>query len=156
MEVGENLNWSPEAEIVERHNLYLRLIHHVRKTKPGRVLFTSWPMSDEGREVIKPSFSYTVFIDPGQFAGNHFHHEKAEVFIPLREAEIHLENPQTKERVVIKIENNPKTKNTVELIAIKPGIAHTVKNPSPEHTLELIVLANTSKMGPDDFDYKII
>jgi quercetin dioxygenase-like cupin family protein len=148
--------YTPEAEIVEPHPLYLKILHPVRRTKPGRVLFTSWPMGKESRAVVEPVFSYTVYIEPNQLAGNHFHKKKAEILVLLGKGEIHLEDPETKEADVITVENDPRTKDVIELIAIRKGVAHTVKNTSEEEALQLLVLANTSEMGPDDFEYKVI
>ena len=66
-----------------------------------------------------------------------------------------LENPKTVERKTIMLSNELGSKS-VELIYIKPGIAHTVRNLSNRDS-SLVVLSNIREhYNEDDYEYRVI
>lgn len=119
--------------------------------KPGRELSVVWderiPLIDD----FKNRYQYTVkFIEEGNFAGNHFHNKKQELFkVLIGEVKVLLEDPKTKESetIILKAEEN-------KFLYVPAGIAHKVvaeKIPSI-----LFVNATYPNNEEDEFNYEVI
>ncbi len=134
---------------VERTRLGKKYWLNPRRTKPGRELVVIY---DQNLFLFDLPIRYSYFVrffEKNNFAGNHYHNEKKEVFIPIEgEFEVHLENIITKENEIVKL-------NALDIIAfsIETQIAHKVV--SRKETGTLLVLASQPSKDGDEVEYKL-
>ena len=106
---------------------------------------------------FETNYIYSVCLLPNAIAGNHYHKEKREIFYcPFEQTvKIFLENPANGERCTFTLSNTLESKY-IELIYIKPGIAHSVQNLSSQNS-SLMVFSSIEEHNPeDDYEYKVI
>jgi len=118
--------------------------------KPGRELIVNF---DDRFPLISDfhvHYSYLVrFFEADNFAGNHYHIKKRELFIPVcGEFEVWLENIETKEKEMIKLDSK-----MAHIFYVKPEISHKVIAKSANAVL--LVLATSQESDRDEFEYKI-
>jgi dTDP-4-dehydrorhamnose 3,5-epimerase-like enzyme len=118
--------------------------------KPGRSLAVFWDSRTSFPKGFENEYCYTVtFSEIGNKAGNHYHHEKQELFSPvIGKVTIVLENPKTKEREEIIVDAKDH-----KIVYIPPKIAHVViagSNPAI-----LLVTATSAGTIADEYPYKI-
>jgi len=150
-----------EFRIVEDTSLCL-IIASENKIRPGkadRSLAVCFRREDPIFKKIEfeVNYVYSVCLPSGAIAGNHYHRIKREIFYcPFGQSVIViLENPATKERKVVTLSNELGSKS-VELIYIRPGIAHAVRNLSNRDS-SLVVLSDIREhYEEDDYEYRVI
>lgn len=119
--------------------------------KQGRELVVNF----DSRFPLVPGFvlqySYYVrFFEAGNTAGNHYHKEKKELFIPIvGDFTVTLENIETKERETIEL----KTSDYSALLINTP-IAHAVT--ASASGAVLLVLASSADVDSDEYDYRLV
>jgi len=118
--------------------------------KPGRSLSVVWDGRKPLVEGFENRYSYTVtFEREGSCAGNHFHEEKRELFIPVvGNFRVLLEDVATKDKEEIRLET---ARHPVLLV--RPGIAHAAIAESVPAVL--LVLATYPASEEDEFAYKL-
>lgn len=86
------------------------------------------------------------FSKPGIVRGNHYHKRKREWFYIIKgEAELHLLDLKTKEKMVYRISGDKP-----ELIEMGQNVAHAIKNIGSEEMIFLGIV--NEKFDPDDPD----
>jgi len=89
---------------------------------------------------------YVATINPQHIRGNHYHLKRLEwFFICKGEAEIYLENIETKEKNIIKVSSK-----TPQRITIPLGVAHSVKNTG--ESIAYLISAQSDVYNPKDTD----
>ena len=118
--------------------------------KPGRVFRVIFDNRFPLVDGFEPKYLYSVtFDDEGNQAGNHYHHEKSELFCALSGSfEVHLEDPDSKEHEIIDLNSD-----THEIFFIKAGIAHKVISKSKNSVL--LVVATAPNIDGDEFHYDL-
>ncbi len=118
--------------------------------KPGRELIVNFDDRFPFANDFEVHFSYLVkFFEIGNFAGNHYHIKKQELFIPVSgKFTVHLENIETKEKETIKIDSEER-----QIFYIQPKTAHKVVSESANAVL--LVLATSANIDGDEFGYVI-
>lgn len=137
---------------LEKHDLYFKIIKGRRSNRGNRWLSMLWPTDSEAKETFVPTYAYLNYIGPNDVAGNHFHKIKKEIFCPFGELELHLENPKTGKKQLLKISIG--NKKFYEMIYIPPEIAHAVRNPTNQF-VPLVVLANKPDSNEDSYIHKV-
>ena len=121
-----------------------------RKSKPGREFI---PLYDERFPFIagfKARFLYySNFLEKNNTSGNHYHHIKQEILIPLQgDFEVVLEAVGTKEKETISLHSDEHT-----ALYIPTVISHKIT--SKEDRGVLLVVASTPSSDDDEIEYKI-
>lgn len=118
--------------------------------KPGRSLCVSFDTRFPLIKGFTPKYIYWVrFAKAGNYAGNHYHREKAELFYPISgKFKVCLENPNSHSRETIKLDSE---KHVV--LHIHPGIAHKVVSESDNAIL--LVNATAPGIEHDEFYFEI-
>lgn len=118
--------------------------------KPGRELVVVF---DERFPIVsgfESRYSYYVrFFKKGNFAGNHYHDKKQELFIPVHgNFTVTLENLKTKEReeIMLKQDDHP-------ILYINSKIAHKVSSEQDDSVL--LVIATSPNSEEDEYHYEI-
>ncbi len=120
------------------------------EAKPGRALRVMFDQRGPLPEVMHVSYCYTVsFDDAGNWAGNHYHQVKMELFITVHgKINVHLYDPHTKEQVVVALSSK-----RPEILFVDTGVAHKVI--AKTDGAVLLVLANSPGIQADDFPCEI-
>jgi UDP-2-acetamido-2,6-beta-L-arabino-hexul-4-ose reductase len=96
---------------------------------------------------------YVASIKPGCVRGNHYHKKRMEWFFLIgADAEIHLEDMETKEKKVIFFSSE-----AMQRVAVYPNVAHAVANKGSETVY--LVSAQNDIFDPNDkdsFEHKIV
>lgn len=137
---------------IVKHPLCWEIIRGRRSSLGNRYLTHLWPTKAEAQDMFVPRFAYSVVIGGGDTAGHHYHSEKEEIFCPMGELELLLENPDTKEGAVIRM--NAGTKEEYHMFYIPTGIAHAVRN-ATQQTQTLLVLVNHDDIYTNTVKYQI-
>ncbi|MCX6704398.1 MAG: WxcM-like domain-containing protein [Candidatus Woesebacteria bacterium] len=140
------------SPISERKTKLTRLfVMPIRRSpeKPGRELTVVWDRRAPLVEGFDNCYSYLVtFTEKGSFAGNHFHHNKQELFSPVVGSfTVFLENVKTKENEEITLE-------TGQILYIPPNIAHTIISNSEISSLHVSATYPNNK--EDEFSYPLL
>jgi dTDP-4-dehydrorhamnose 3,5-epimerase-like enzyme len=134
---------------VEETKLGIKYWLNPRRTKPGRELIVTY---DQRFPLIDFPLKYSHFVrflNKGSVAGNHYHKEKQEIYVPVDgEFEVHLEDPITKEKEVINL-------NASDVVAlyIKKKVSHKVVSKNDKGVL--LVFASSPIKDDDDIEYKV-
>lgn len=118
--------------------------------KPGRSLV----VEHDSRKPLVPEFklayAYTVtFSATGNSAGNHFHHQKAEIMRPVAgSVTVKLEDPKSNAR-----EEHLLNATSHQAIYVRPKVAHVVIAQSEPAVL--LVLATHPNNEEDEFPYQL-
>lgn len=119
-----------------------------RNSKKGRSLI---PVYDE-RYPLKFSVKYAYlvkFFEKDNEAGNHYHHVKEEILVPLQGSfDILFEDVNTKEREVISLKGKDN-----QGAHVKTGVSHKVV--SKEEDGLLLVLASSNSEDNDEIEYDV-
>lgn len=118
--------------------------------KPGRALVVT---HDDRCPLIKGfdlHYSYYVhFFKKGSIAGNHYHHKKEELFIPIKGSfTVLLEDIGTKKREKITIDSK-----NFPVMYIKKKVAHKVVSLKKDSVL--LVMATYAGTVGDEYHYEI-
>lgn len=116
--------------------------------KPGRELSVVWDKRKPFIEGFETNYAYAVnFTKKGNTAGNHYHHSKEELFVPLiGSVDVFLEDIETKERETHKLDSET-------FMFIKTNVAHTVRSATDKAVL--LVLATYPNNEEDEIHYKV-
>jgi dTDP-4-dehydrorhamnose 3,5-epimerase-like enzyme len=118
--------------------------------KPGRELIVAY----DDRFPLLPDFelhySYFVrFFKQGNLAGNHYHHKKRELFIPIQgDFTVILENIETKEQEKIALKQPD-----YSILYVNSKTAHVVLSDTDNSTL--LVIATSPNNEADEYSYVI-
>lgn len=83
--------------------------------------------------------SYFVSIKPGAIRGKHYHKNKTEIICPIYgKVEIILDDPKSGLRKIYSLTRN---NSEYQLLLIRPGIAHAVRNPTQKE-VGIVVFSN--------------
>lgn len=132
----------------EDTKLYTLYWLNFRDSKKGRLFI---PIYDERFPFkFKVKYSYlSRFLEKNNESGNHYHHKKEEILIPLEGSfDIFLEDILTKEKEIIYM-NGDENKG----IYIRTGIAHKIV--SKDNTGLLLVLASVNSTMTDEIGYVV-
>lgn len=133
----------------EKTKLGIKYWLNPRRTKPGRELLVIY---DQRFPFMKFELRYSYyvrFLEKGNTAGNHYHIEREEIFIPLEgEFEVHLEDIASKEKEIVKLD-------ALENLAfyVKTNISHKVVSKKKEGVL--LVMASHPARDEDEINYQI-
>ncbi len=118
--------------------------------KPGRELVVNY----DKRFPMVPGFEvnytyYVRFFEKGNWAGNHYHIKKQEIFILISgSVTVLLEDTETKEKEVLTL-----NQDDYSFFYVKPNIAHKVVA-NIEGSV-LLVLATSANIDGDEYEYNI-
>lgn len=95
---------------------------------------------------------YMTMAKPGEWRANHYHPETAEWFTVFSgEAKVILENPNTKERIILNLRGeDPKT------LFVPAGVAHLFVNSSTDRELLLVVYSANLYDPADTVHYNLL
>ncbi len=120
-------------------------------SKPGRTLI-QFDRHDLESEMDYTHYDYSVIINPGIEAGNHFHLQKREAFASLSgRMEVTFEDP-----------NNPNDRevrhltNDGTILVVPRGIAHKVKNIDDIKAVLWVFASHPARQPEDDHHYEIV
>jgi len=118
--------------------------------KPGRSLSVVWDKRTPLIKGFENNYDYIVsFGKKGEKAGNHYHHSKPELFIPVvGKFKIILEDIKTKVREEIFLKNGDN-----QILYIPPEIAHVVIAESK--ICSLLILATFPNNQSDEEKYQL-
>lgn len=118
--------------------------------KPGRELLVNYDQRFPLIPNFKINYTYYVrFFEPGNTAGNHYHHKKQELFIPIvGNFLVELEDINSKEKEQIKLKQN-----SYQIMYVDTKIAHRVT--ALDKNSVLLVLATSTNNDDDEFDYNL-
>lgn len=116
--------------------------------KPGRELIVAHDDRFPLIKGFKLRYSYYVrFFKKGSIAGNHYHHRKEELFIPIKGSfAVSLKDIRTKEGETIKIDSK-----NFPVMFIKKKVAHKVVSLSKDSIL--LVMATYAGTAGDECPY---
>lgn len=118
--------------------------------KPGRELVVTHDDRFPLVEGFRSHYSYFVrFLEAGNTAGNHYHKEKHELFVPIvGEFTVRLEDPESKEQETLTLRTED-----YAVFYVRPGISHAVT--SKEKGGVLLVIATSPNSEEDEYPYEI-
>lgn len=139
---------TPMSEIKTKYGRLFQM--QVRDTKPRRILAVAWDSRIPLVEGFENIYSYTVtFHEIGNTAGNHYHHNKQEIFYPIiGDFNVILEDPKTKGREEIELKQEQH-----QALYVPTEIAHAVialSNPAV-----LLVIASYPSSEEEEVTYKL-
>lgn len=141
-----------EDSRIIKHRLYWEIRKGRRSSLGNRWLSHIWPNPKEEKIMFRPRFGYLNHIGPGDTAGHHFHLKKEEIFCPMGDLELILEDPKTKKVKIVKMSLG--TKNWYILYYIPVGIPHAVRNRTKKFQ-PLVVLTNKLDLYSNTFKHQI-
>lgn len=118
--------------------------------KPGRSLVVEYDARVPQVSNFKTKYAYTVtFSEIGNRAGNHYHHQKAEIMRPVvGSVKVKLEDPATKVQ-----EEHALNAASHQSIYVRPEVAHVVIAQSIP--MVLLILATHPNNEEDEFPYQL-
>lgn len=132
--------FDPSLEKIHDLGLFTIIEKPVRNSKPGRELTANAPRSEEINSDFHLTDVYTVRLEPLSTAGSHYHQEKIELIFSVSEPiEVYFHSVEDGTSVGIWLPW--KAGNSTFGLVAKPGVAHTIRNPSPRIN-PYIVLSN--------------
>jgi len=136
----------------EKHKLCTQyfMVPRADPRKPGRELLVTYDDRFPFVEGFVAHYSYLVrFLEEGNFAGNHYHEKKHELFVPVvGEFTIDLEHIETKERESVGVRSD---ENSV--LYIHPLVAHKVTTKTKNGVL--LVIATSPNSDEDEYKYEV-
>jgi len=135
---------------VKKYKLGTLFYMKPRTSKPGRELLINYDKRFPLVKDFETRYSYYVrFLEPGNSAGNHYHHKKRELLIPITgKFTIYLEDIDTKEqeKLVVKPEDHI-------IFYVHTGISHKVT--SEEDSGVLLIMATSPSTDGDECHYEV-
>lgn len=118
--------------------------------RPGRTLNVGFDANLPLVEGFDVKYVYWVTLQhKGATAGNHYHHQKAEIFCPVKgDMVVMLKNPQTQESESVVLSARDHTR-----LLVRTGIAHKVVSQSDEAIL--LVLASCTSAEEDEVYFSV-
>jgi len=119
--------------------------------KPGRSLSVIWDKRVPFVKGFQNNYDYIVsFEKSGEKAGNHYHHSKQELFVPIiGQFKIVLEDINTQVREEIFLSSNDH-----QIVYVPPQIAHVVVAES--EICSLLVIATFPNNLSDEVSYQLV
>lgn len=129
-----------------------KLNFEVRCNKPGRIITQFDQVKVNQMLGQGADHSYAVVIEPGAFAGNHYHLVKREIFCVISGAlKLTFVDPNNAGDVVtFTLENDGRA------VVVPAGIAHVVQNLSNTPAVLYVFATQPARSFGDDFEYKIV
>lgn len=141
-----------ESRII-KHPLYWEIRKGRRTSVGNRWLSPLWPTPPERHMTFTPRYAYLNHIGPGDVAGQHFHHDKQELFCPMGDLWLILSNRRSSKKYRLKMSLGTKWYYT--MYYIPPGVAHAVHNRTKKFQ-PLAVLTNTEDIYGQTHRYKLV
>ncbi len=137
---------------VIKHPLYWEIRKGRRTSKGNRWLSHLWPNASERKQLFVPRYAYLNHIGPGDVAGEHYHHDKQELFCPMGDLWLILSDRNGKKQ---RVRMSLGTKEYYTIYYIPPGIAHAVQNRTKKFQ-PLVVLTNKEDLYGKTYHFPLV
>lgn len=131
----------------EKTKLGVKYWLNPRRSRPGRELLVIYDQRFPFIEFDLRYAYYVRFLEKDNVAGNHYHKQKAELFIPLQgEFEVFLEDVASKKNEALHMSARENT-----AVYVKTGVFHKVTSKGAEGVL--LVMASNPSQDNDEITY---